>query len=144
MIVVEGNSVLIQEREQVVLMPSQAFDQSLGVTIFPRCLDQFGQAKVQTVSTGPVGLRRQRFVSSPQTNRIADQTTKFLHELRPMLAGRLVLFGVFQLAQQMYQTRLSHSACDRVVRSAKIGDQRPRELLDEELFQGRTAARSIM
>ena len=143
MIVVEENSVLIQEREQVSLMPLQAFDQSLGVTIFPRFVDQFRQAKVETVSRR-VGLRRHRFFSSPQTNSIADQTSKFLRELRPMLAGRLALVGVFQLAQQMYQTRLSRSAYDRVVRSAKIGDQRPRELLDEELCQGRTTARSTM
>ena len=62
---------------------------------------------------------------------------------RPMFAGRLVLFGVFQLAQQMHQTRLPRSAYDRIVRSPKIGNQRPRKLLDKKLCQGRTAARSI-
>ena len=142
-VVVVGNSFLIQECEQVVLMSPKAFDQSSGICVFPRRLDHLGQTRIQTVAARSVCVRRQLVFRTPQTNCIPNQPTEFLGKRRPVFASRFVFFGVFQLAQQMHQTRLPRCACHRVVRSPKIGDQRPRKLLDKKLRQGRTAPRSV-
>ena len=50
MIVVEGNARLIQKGEQVLAMTAQTLDQTSGLLVFPRRIDQQGQPLVQPVA----------------------------------------------------------------------------------------------
>ena len=118
-VVVEGNSGLIEEREQVVLMPPEALYQASGVGVFPRPVDELGQPPVEAVPAGSVCLDGQLRLPPPQPDRVPHQSPQLLGEGRPMRARRLVLLRLFQLAQQMDQARLPRRARDRVVGAQK-------------------------
>ena len=142
-VIVKGNALLIQEREQVASVSPQAFDQTLCVGVFARPVDHLGQTLVQTVLARDVHLGRKFVLPVPQANGIADQSPQLLDEFRPMLAWRLVFLRLFQIAQQMHEALLPCRADDRVVRAPKVGNQRAVEFSNEKLGQSRTAARSV-
>ena len=73
MIVVERNSRLVHKREQVVAVTAQAFDQTLGLLLFPRRIDHIRQTLVQPVAARLVLLSRQLVLSAAQPNRVAHQ-----------------------------------------------------------------------
>ena len=142
-VVVERNIGLIEEREQVVLMTPQAFDKRLawrsfqGVSISSAKRLSADRDARHSVLGDISPRRRHKRMASPSSRR------SFLANAGQCFARRLVLLGMFQLAQQVHQARLPQRADDRVVRSPKIGDQRSREFLDEKLRQRRRAARTV-
>ncbi len=135
MIVVEGNIELIQKRQQFAAMPPEPFDQTATVFVLPLGGDQPVEPGVQTIPARGERRGGQLPVRLAETDRIADLSLPLLAKRRPLIAGRFVLLGVFEFAQQMRQALLRSTTRDRVVDPSKVGHQRAVELFGEELLQ---------
>ena len=120
MVVVEGNARLIQECEQIVAMTAQAFDQTFGLPVFPRRIDQLAEPLVQPVAAGLGLLGRQLVLSVPQTNRVGHQSPELLRKSGPVFAGPFVFVHVLQVAQQMHQARLPQRTVCRSAQSTAL------------------------
>src|SRR4051812_38907916 len=108
--------------------------------VFPRLSQQVVQPTPQSSSACSELFRGQLFPPLAQTDRIADQPLQQLGVSRPVAAGFVVVLGVLDVAQQVWQALLFLGADDRVVGSPEVGDQNPSELLLEKPLQGRAAA----
>ena len=142
-VVVKRDSLLVQKRENVILMPTQTLDQTFGMRIFPGGVDLLLEAAGQPPAPRSIGRLVVRVAPVPQADPVAQQATKFLHELRRILARRLVFLGVFQLAKEVHQASLTPRACDGVVSAPEVADQRALEYFGKKPQKRRAAARAI-
>ena len=142
-VVIERDAVAIEEREQVILMTAQAFDETLRIWLIPLRRDEVFQPIVESVAaTLPRGLV-EVVAALPQADRIAEQSPEPLLERAPTRVRLLVLHGVFEFTQQMHEAHLAVRAGDRVVRGPEVRDQCALEFGGEETGQRGRTARTI-
>src|SRR6516165_2069252 len=143
MVVVGGYVGVVEEREQLGLVPLQALDQTTRVPLLPLLCQQVVQPLLQPLPSRGESRRWQFATSLAEANRVADQPLQLLGERWPIVTRVVVMLGPFQVAQQVWQAFLLPRADDRVVGAPEVGHQHPSELLLEEFLQGRTAAAPV-
>jgi len=86
-VVVEGDSIVIEKRKQVGLVLSQALDQSPRLAVAPGRLEQRLQALRQRQPRAPRGVRfgGQLPAQSPKPDRVAQESPQQLRKRRPVV-----------------------------------------------------------
>jgi hypothetical protein len=96
MVVARGDVGMVQEREQLVLMPPQSLDQATRMWLVPSLSQQI----VQPLPPHRESLGRQFAMSLVEANRAADQPLQLFGELRPVATGPMVALGRLQISLQ--------------------------------------------